>query len=175
MSANTGENEQGLRKIIDMTRMISIIVLLLHFYYYCYNAFAQWQLTATISDRLIQNILATGLFSSFTKSKLIALGFLIISLMGARGKKDEKLSYRIAFAYIIAGLIIYFFSFLIFLTELKATVTAVAYMALTSVGYILLLTGGTLISRVIKIRLSNKDIFNKQNETFPQEERLLQN
>jgi len=44
MSINTGENEQGLRKIIDMTRMISIIVLLLHFYYYCYNAFAEWQL-----------------------------------------------------------------------------------------------------------------------------------
>ena len=175
MSANTGENEQGLRKIIDMTRMISIIILLLHFYYYCYNAFAQWQLTATISDRLIQNIFETGLFSSFTKSKLIALGFLIISLMGARGKKHETLTYRIAFAYIIAGLIVYFFSFLIFLAELKATVTAVAYMALTSIGYILLLTGGTLISRVIKIRLSNKDIFNKQNETFSQEERLLQN
>ena len=60
MSMNTGENEQGLRKIIDMTRMISIIILLLHFYYYCYNAFAEWQLTAAITDRLLQNIFATG-------------------------------------------------------------------------------------------------------------------
>ena len=34
---NTGENEQGLRKIIDMTRLISIVLLALHFYYYCYS------------------------------------------------------------------------------------------------------------------------------------------
>lgn len=175
MSMNTGENEQGLRKIIDMTRMISIIILLLHFYYYCYNAFAEWQLTATITDRLIQNIFATGLFSNFTKSKLIALGFLLISLMGAKGKKNEKLNYKTAFAYIIMGLLIYFFSFLVFFIEAKPTITAVAYMATTSIGYILLLTGGTLLSRVIKIQLNNKDIFNKKNETFPQEERLLQN
>ncbi len=109
MSMNTGENEQGLRKIIDMTRMISIAVLLLHFYYYCYNAFAEWQLTATITDRLLQNIFATGLFSSFTKSKLIALGFLLISLMGAKGKKNEKLNYKTGFTYIVAGLLIYLF------------------------------------------------------------------
>ena len=28
----TGENEQGLRKILDMTRVISIVLLGLHFY-----------------------------------------------------------------------------------------------------------------------------------------------
>jgi hypothetical protein len=175
MSMNTGENEQGLRKIIDMTRMISIVVLLLHFYYYCYNAFAEWQLTATITDRLLQNIFATGLFSNFSKSKLIALGFLVISLMGAKGKKNEKLNYKTAFAYIITGLLVYFFSFFFFFLKTEITITAIAYMSATSIGYIVLLTGGTLLSRVIKIKLNNKDIFNKQNETFPQEERLLQN
>jgi hypothetical protein len=175
MSVNTGENEQGLRAIIDMTRMISIITLLLHFYYYCYNAFAEWQLTTTISDRLLQNIFATGLFSSFSKSKFIALGFLVISLMGARGKKNEKLNYKTAFAYIISGLVIYFLSFLAMLVRTKITLTAIVYMSITSIGYILLLTGGTLLSRVIKIKLNSKDIFNKENETFPQEERLLQN
>ena len=175
MSANTGENEQGLRKIIDMTRMISIIILLLHFYYYCYNAFARWQLTTAISDRLIQNIFDTGLFSSFTKSKLIALAFLVISLMGARGKKNEKLNYKTAFVYILTGLVVYFFSFLFLLIKTGITITAVIYIVTTSVGYILLLTGGTLVSRVIKMRLNNTDIFNKSNETFPQEERLLQN
>ncbi len=89
MSINTGENEQGLRKIIDMARMISIIILLF------------------VTDRLLQNIFATGLFSNFSKSKLIALGFLSISLMGAKGKKNEKLKYKTAFAYIITSLLIY--------------------------------------------------------------------
>ncbi len=49
----TGENEQGLRKILDMTRLMSIAVLILHFYYYCYGAFEQWKLTTTISDRIL--------------------------------------------------------------------------------------------------------------------------
>ncbi len=175
MSMNTGENEQGLRKIIDMTRVISIVILLLHFYYYCYNAFAQWHLTATITDRLLQNIFSTGLFSGFNKSKVIALIFLLISLMGARGKKNEKLNNKTAFLYIAAGLLIYFFSFLFMFLESKPTTVAIAYMSITAAGYMLLLTGGTLLSRVIKVRFSNKDIFNKSNETFPQEERLLQN
>ena len=119
MSMNTGENEQGLRKIIDMTRMISIIILLLHFYYYCYNAFAEWQLTAAITDRLLQNIFATGLFSSFSKSKLIALGFLVISLMGAKGKKNEKLNYKTAFAYIITGLLFTFLASFLYILKQK--------------------------------------------------------
>jgi len=87
----TGENEQGLRKILDLTRMISIAILLIHFYYYCYGAFKAWQLRSDITDRLLQNIYKTGLFSSLNKSKLIALAMLIISLIGARGKKEEKI------------------------------------------------------------------------------------
>jgi len=172
---NTGENEQGLRKILDMTRLISIVVLVLHFYYYCYRAFEPWQLTATLSDRLLGNIKRTGLFSHLYTSKCIALGFLIISLLGARGKKDEKLNFKTGFAYIISGLLIYFLSWLALLPAWAATTTATIYICVTSVGYILILTGGTLLSRVIQLKLNNKDIFNKENETFPQEERLLQN
>lgn len=172
---NTGENEQGLRKILDMTRLISIVVLGLHFYYYCYRAFEQWQLTATLSDRLLGNIKKTGLFSHLYTSKSIALGFLIISLLGARGKKEEKLNFKTGFAYIIGGLLIYFLSWLALLPAWATTTTATIYICVTSIGFILILTGGTLLSRVIQLKLNNKDIFNKENETFPQEERLLQN
>lgn len=105
---NTGENEQGLRKILDMTRLMSIVMLGIHFYYYCYKAFEHWKLTAEISDRLLKNISRTGLFTHFNNAKLIALALLIISLFGARGRKDEKINYKNAFAYIITGLLIYF-------------------------------------------------------------------
>jgi hypothetical protein len=97
----TGENEHALRKILDMTRLISIVILALHFYYYCYGAFRLWRLTAVISDRIMGNIQRSGLFNSFHNSKFIALGFLVISLLGAKGRKDEKLNYKTAFAYII--------------------------------------------------------------------------
>lgn len=42
MGMQTGENEQGLRKILDMTRLMGIGVLGLHFYYYCYGGFEAW-------------------------------------------------------------------------------------------------------------------------------------
>ena len=65
----TGENEQGLRKILDLTRFASIFILLLHFYYFCYVAFEQWEIKSTITDRLMKNISQTGLFSGLLTSK----------------------------------------------------------------------------------------------------------
>ena len=172
---HTGENEQALRKILDMTRLISIAILGLHFYFYCYTAFSEWQLTATLTDRLMGNIRSTGLFNNFHTSKLFALGFLVISLLGAKGRKDEKLNYKTAFAYIITGLLIYFLSYLSLLPKIAVTTAAMLYIGITAVGFMLVLSGGTLLSRVIQQKLNSKDIFNKENESFPQEERLLEN
>ncbi|MBR9773723.1 MAG: type IV secretory system conjugative DNA transfer family protein [Cytophagales bacterium] len=172
---NTGENEQALRKILDMTRLISITILIIHFYFYCYSAFEIWGWQSTFSDRILSNIYKTGLFSNFHKSKFIALGFLGISLLGAKGRKDEKLNHRTAFAYLITGLLIYFISYLCMKLNTPIITTAILYMAFTGVGFLLVLTGGTLLSRIIRNKINNKDIFNKENETFPQEERLLEN
>ena len=175
MAVQTGENEQALRKILDMTRLISIVILMIHFYYYCYAAFLEWGLISTFSDRILGNIYRTGLFSYFSKSKLIALGFLMISLLGARGWKDEKLSYKTAFAYLITGLLLYFSSYLSLMPGLAVSAKASIYMGMTAVGFLLVLSGGTLLSRIIKSKFNNNDIFNRENETFPQEERFLEN
>lgn len=175
MAMQTGENEQALRKIMDMTRLIGIVILAIHFYYYCYAAFREWHLVSEFSNTILGNILKTGLFNNLHKSKLFAVGFLMISLIGAKGRKDEKLNYKSAFAYLITGIVIYFSSCLSLYLNIEATEIAVVYIAITSVGFLLVLSGGTLLSRIIKNSLGNKDIFNKQNETFPQEERLLEN
>lgn len=175
MAVQTGENEQALRKILDMTRLISIIILVIHFYYYCYAAFQEWGLSSTFSDRILGNVYRTGIFSNFVKSKLIALGFLMISLLGAKGRKDEKLGYKTAFAYTITGLLLYFSSYLSMLMDMPVQKKAAIYMGITAIGFLLVLSGCTLLSRIIKDKLNNKDIFNKENETFPQEERLLEN
>jgi len=171
---STGENEQGLRKILDLTRMMSVAILLLHFYYYCYGAFKGWEVRSDITDRLLQNIYHTGLFSNFHKSKLIALIVLGISLFGAKGRKDEKLGFKHAFAYILMGVILYFISFIIFDLEISINAAAISYMSVTATGFVLILTGGTLLSRIIYLKLSD-NVFNSLNETFPQEERLLNN
>lgn len=175
MAMQTGENEQALRKILDMTRLISVVILLLHFYYYCYTAFQQWGFVSDFSDTILGNIYRTGLFSTFNKSKLFTFGFLLISLLGAKGRKEEKLNHKTAFAYIITGVLIYFLSYLSLVVKSDRATGAIVYISITTIGFLLILSGGTLLSRIIKNRLNNKDIFNKENETFPQEERLLEN
>lgn len=170
----TGENEQGLRKIIDLTRFASIFILLLHFYYFCYRAFDQWEITSTITDRLMKNISQTGLFNGVFTSKLIAMGLLVISLLGAQGKKDEKINNRSIAAYLLIGLLLFFGSSWFFQLNETIETVALVYMVVTGTGFLLILAGGNLLSRLIKLNLSD-DVFNSLNETFPQEERLITN
>lgn len=174
MSAGTGENETGLKKILDFTRLAGIAILLLHFYFYCYGLFRVWGLTAEIGDRFLENISNTGLFKSPVVSKLLALGLLLISLLGSRGKKTEKINRKIIVVYLLTGLLLYFLSIVILQSRTYLQNAGIAYIAITSIGYLFILTGGTLLSRLIKVNLGN-DIFNELNETFPQEERLLEN
>ena len=99
---------------------------------------------------------------------------LIISHIGATGKKNERLSAASCFKLILPGLLLYFCSYLLLKKTENVIFFAVAYMVVCSTGYLLILTGGTIFSRLIYLRINN-DVFNNINETFPQEERLLDN
>ncbi len=171
---NTGENEQGLRKIVDWTRILSILSLIIHFYYYCYDYFLRWNLKSLLTDRLLQNLAKTGLFQSFFISKTFSLGLLIISLVGARGKMNEKMNYTPIFLCTFFGCGLYFFSQFVFLFSEKKEAIALSYIFITFIGYLLILTGGSLFSRIVRQKLIGS-VFNSENETFPQEERLLNN
>ncbi|WP_370584486.1 YWFCY domain-containing protein [Parapedobacter sp. ISTM3] len=170
---NTGENAEALRKIIDFIRKVSIVLLCLHFYVYCYAAFGRWGLTHRIIEQLLGHIGNMGLFNHFHVSKVAALALLLVSLVGARGRKDEKLKLPTALRHFIGGFIIYRVSFLLLQLEASVGVLAGLYMTVTSIGYLLILYGGSLLSRIIRNRLAS-DIFNRLQETFPQEERLLE-
>jgi hypothetical protein len=170
----TGEDIQGLRKIVEFTRLISIFILAIHFYILCYNAFESWHWTANITDRIVGNVAKTGLFNNWWKPKLAGLLCLVISLIGVKGKKDEKINWRNIMAYLISGLLIYWIAILCFYLPVEPKIIAILYMVLTGTGYLLIMTGGAWLTRLLKEKL-NKDIFNKENETFPQEERKLEN
>jgi len=171
----TGENEQALRKILDMTRLMSLCILGIHFYYYGYEAFKKWDLVSSLTNNILSNIYYTGLFETFSRSKLLALGLLLISLLGAKGQKNEKLNPKKALRFICLGLFIYFASRFILIFQMESDTKMMVYAALVCTGYLFILKGGTLLSRLIYRRLNSNDIFNKENETFPQEERLLEN
>ncbi|WP_413670087.1 conjugal transfer protein MobC [Mucilaginibacter sp. Mucisp86] len=172
--SHTGENLEGLRKIIDLTRKMSIASLLLHIYIYCYAAFRLWRLTHPVGDKILGNIAAVSPLNNIWLSKLAALALLLISLIGAKGKKDEQLKWPAPVRSVIIGLVLYFLSSFLLNINASTEVIAVLYMSLTALGYLMVLSGGTMLSRILQLKFKG-DIFNKLNETFPQEERLLEN
>jgi len=161
----TGENEQALRKIIDFTRLLSIAVLLIHFYLSRYPTFQQAKLTHPIVDHILLPLSKMAIFKTMPIAKLSALGLLIVSLIGSKGKRDDKIRPKTIVTYCLTGLLIYFFS---------SYLSGWLYIGATTFGYLLFMTGGGLLFRMLKLKLGG-DIFNKENETFPQEERLLEN
>lgn len=170
----TGEDIQGLRKIVEFTRLISIFILAIHFYISCYRAFESWHWTADITDRLISHIARTGLFDTWWKARLAALLCLVISLVGVKGKKDEKVNWKNITAFLLSGLLIYWTAVLVFYLPCALNTIAISYIGLTTAGYLLMMTGGAWLTRLLREKLNN-DIFNRENETFPQEERKLEN
>lgn len=172
--AHTGENEQALRKIIDFTRMGSIIILVFHFYYFCHQGFQEWGLTIEFIDRVMVSLTGTGLFDNIYISKALVLMLLIISLMGVKARKEDKATPWGPILLIGVGLISFFLGHYVFKIQVPAGNQLIVYIFLTVAGYLLVLAGGTWLSRYLKFKLT-KDVFNKENETFPQEERLLDN
>ncbi|TDX00463.1 YWFCY motif protein [Dinghuibacter silviterrae] len=151
-----------------------MVLLFLHFYVYCYGAFIAWRLTYPIVEKVLITLIRTGLFTHFYTSKLSALGLLLVSLIGYRGRKDENLKLFRALCLLSVGLVMYGCSAWLLLLPSPVTVLAGLYMAVTILGYLLVLNGGALLSRLLRQRLAG-DIFNRLQETFPQEERLLEN
>jgi hypothetical protein len=170
----TGENIHALRKIADFTRLLSLVILTVHFYIFCYSAFKGWQLTAELTDSLLQKISPLPIFRTELLSKSAALILLAVSLIAAKGKKDEKIRSKTIFTYLTSGILLYCISHFFLRLQTTPETIALLYIGATSVGYLLILAGGNLVSRLLQVNLSG-DTFNRDNETFPQEERLLEN
>ena len=171
---NTGEDGQGLRKILDLSRMIAVFLLFMHFYIKFYKLFVGFGWQSGVSDRFLTHLSRIELFQSWTLIKLAALLFISISLLGVKGKKDEQIKFSRILMVSGVGLLLYFGSIVIFILPFQDFILGIVYMILVTLGFLMFIAAGTWMSRIIK-DAPEKDIFNSENETFPQEERLLEN
>lgn len=172
--SSTGENDNDLRKVLDLTRLLSVGLLLLHIYFTCYAAFKNWQLTSAFTYRIIHQISNAGLFANFHYVKLLSLLFLAVGLMGVQGKKDPTKTVGQVLLLFFSGCLLFLGSAGLFYLSFSVTTTALLYIVTTITGYLFLMQAGTLATRFMKAS-NMDDIFNEENETFPQEERLLTN
>lgn len=163
---------RGLAKVIDFMRAISILFVLIHCYWFCYESFREWNITIGVVDRILMNFQKnTGLFSSLLWTKLFAVLFLGLSCLGTRGVKDEKITWRNIILLLVVGFITFFLNWMLLAIP---EVGAILYISSLAIGYICLLMGGTWMSRLLKNNLMD-DVFNVENESFMQETRLMEN
>lgn len=163
---------RGLAKVMDFMRAISILFVLIHCYWFCYESFREWNITIEVVDRILMNFQKnTGLFSSLLWTKLFAVLFLGLSCLGTRGVKDEKITWRNIIILLVVGFITFFLNWMLLAIP---EVGAILYISSLAIGYICLLMGGTWMSRLLKNNLMD-DVFNVENESFMQETRLMEN
>lgn len=171
----TGENVQGLQRILDFIRLSSIVILLIHFYVECYTAVQQIGISNQYLDRFIYNLTQNLFFlSGTTTQKGTVLLLLAISLVGAKGRKNDKLTITPIFFLLAIGLLTFFGTNFLLLIQTDFLTADLLYIILTSTGYIAILTSGTMLSRILTLKYKG-DTFNELNESFQQCEELIEN
>ena len=166
---------RGLAKIMNFMRAISILVVLLNIYWFCYPTFLERSFTIGFADKILINFHeTTGLFRNILYSKLASILLLALSCLGTQGTKNEKISWIKIFCFLLVGAILFFLNWWILELPLTRETTTSLYILTTFSGYLMLLTGGIWMSRLMKTNLM-EDVFNTENESFMQETRFLQN
>lgn len=169
-----GEDDlRGLAKIMAFMRAVSIIIVLMHFYWFCYGFFAGRGWTLEIIGKILTNFNRTaGLFSNTLYTKIFALVLLALSCLGTKGVKNEKITWTKINTALVIGFILFFLNTP--LLKLSAETATTLYILTTSLGYIALMVAGLWISRLLRNNLMD-DVFNNENESFQQETQLMQN
>ena len=166
---------RGLAKTMEFMRAISILFLVIHVYWYCYQAFSDMGVSIGVVDRILLNFQRTaGLFKSLLLTKVFAIIFLALSCLGTKGVKNQKMTWNKIHAFFLGGLVLFFMNWWILDLPLPHIVNAGLYTATLTAGYILLLMAGIWISRMLKNNLM-EDPFNTQNESFMQTTALMEN
>ncbi|MGG5504911.1 conjugal transfer protein MobC [Myroides odoratimimus] len=164
---------KALAKILAFMRAVSILLMLMHLYWYCYSFFLSFGITHRVVDRILVNFNETaGLFSHLLYTKLFCLVLLSLSLWGGKGVKHEKITVSKITLVFTIGFSLFFFNFL--LLDFSYSWSAILYIGSTFLGYILLLVSGAWISRLLNDNLM-QDVFNFENESFMQETRFIEN
>lgn len=166
---------RGLAKTMEFMRAVSILFVVIHCYWYCYEAFREWNVTISVLDKILMNFHRTaGLYKHPQITKLFSVVFLALSCLGTKGVKNEKITWTKIFIALSFGFVLFFLNFWILALPIPKMGIAVWYIFTISAGYICLLMAGLWISRLLKNNLMD-DVFNNENESFMQETRLMEN
>ena len=166
---------RALAKIMEFGRAVSIFLLVVHVYVYCYPSITAWNLNLAVMDRILVNFNnTTGIFNCILWSKLLAVLLLAVSCLGTHGVKGEKITWPKIYAALVAGCALFFLNWWLLKLPLPHMANTAFYIFTLTAGYLALLMSGLWMSRIYRHNLM-EDVFNMENESFMQETRLMEN
>ena len=166
---------RALAKIMEFGRAVSIFLLVVHVYVYCYPSITAWHLNLEVIDRILVNFNnTTGIFNCILWSKLLAVLLLAVSCLGTHGGKGEKITWPKIYAVLVAGCALFFLNWWLLELPLPHMANTAFYIFTLTAGYLALLMSGLWMSRIYRHNLM-EDVFNMENESFMQETRLMEN
>src|SRR5699024_11877462 len=86
---------RALAKIMDFLRAVSIILVVMNVYWFCYEAIRLWGVNIGVVDKILLNFDRTaGLFHSILYTKLFAVLLLALSCLGRSEEHTSELQSR---------------------------------------------------------------------------------
>ena len=166
---------RGLARVMEFMRAISILFVVIHIYWFCYQFIVDAGVNIGVVDKILLNFQRTaGLFSHILWTKLFVVVFLALSCLGTKGVKEEKITWTQIWVSLFFGFIFFFLNWWILALPFPLVANTALYIFTMTVGYILLLMAGLWMSRLLKTNLMD-DVFNHENESFMQETKLIEN
>jgi len=140
--------------------LFSAFILAVHLYYFEYGIFRSLGFHSPITDKIMLSLRSDGIFSSYLKTKLVSLAFLVMSLL-VRAGKGKPADWKMVGIAGASGLLLY----------AAPPLLGGLYTLLTLTGYGLTAYSAAMIGRHLHL---NWDELNDVNETFQQCDDLIE-
>lgn len=172
MHPSKHKQEDHFHSLFVIANVLLYSFLALHFYIFGYGFFHYFGLHNTFIEAKLAPISKTLLFDNIyiNKIAIIAINILALSMVKVYKKVDINLNSAIVMA--LVGAVVFFAANLALSLDMDMVPLFIGYGILTLVGFILLNSGLGKIFKHFKSNLKD-DIFNKEQETFPQEKRKI--
>ena len=157
---------RALAKIMDFLRAVSIILVVMNVYWFCYEAIRLWGVNIGVVDKILLNFDRTaGLFHSILYTKLFSVLLLALSCLGTKGVKGEKITWGRIWTAFAVGFVLFFLNWWLLPLPLPLEAVTGLYVLTIGTGYVCLLMGGLWMSRLLKHNLM-EDVFQQREREF---------
>lgn len=167
------EDNEALKKYVALARSSGVFLIVIHiliyFWKFFYDIGFNYEIFKFFAEKMLTK--SPNAFGNTLTFKTIGVLLIALGGYGTYGKKNDTLKKKTVINNLLIGLFLIYFPSLLFSSP-KNYYTVPIYIAFVVVGLIFYLMGSMQIRRLMDN--NDNDIFNKENETFPQMERKVE-